>query len=262
MAVSTRVVLITGASSGIGFAAALAFARRGWHVAALARRIDRLEALSVQVSALPAGHGELLTLEADVRDAEALKRAIDAAVARWGRLDAVIANAGLGQRGALAESAWGDLETVMRTNMDGVLHTVQAGIPALRATRGQIVIISSVVSELTTPYTAVYSATKAFVSSIARSLRLELEADGIGVTDMLVGRTQSEFNENRLGQTTQPSGRRGIPVMTAEQVAEGIALAVERRRKRVILRPFDRLLLLAHRLFPEFIGRLALRQYR
>lgn len=258
----TRVILITGASSGIGYATALAFARRGWGVAALARRADRLSELGAAVAALPAGHGDLLPLEADVRDAAALERAVEAALARWGRLDVVVANAGLGQRGALAESAWGDIETVMRTNMDGVLHTVRAGIPAVRTTRGQIVIISSVTSELTTPYTAVYGATKAFVSSIARSLRLELESDGIAVTDMLVGRTGTEFNERRLGQTNQPSGRKGVPVMTPETVAEAIYTAVERRSKRVILRPFDRLLLLAHRLFPMLIGRMALKQYR
>jgi short-subunit dehydrogenase len=146
--------------------------------------------------------------------------------------------------------------------MDGVLHTIRAGIPALKATRGQIVIISSVTSELTTPYTAVYGATKAFVSSIARSLRLEVESDGIAVTDMLVGRTVTEFNERRLGQTSQPSGRKGVPVMTPEMVAEAICTAVERRGKRVILRPFDRLLLFAHRLFPDFVGRMALKQYK
>jgi short-subunit dehydrogenase len=258
----SRVILITGASSGIGYAAALAFARRGWGVAALARRVDRLEALGAAVDALPAEHGELLPLEADVRDAAALGRAVEAALGCWGRLDVVVANAGLGQRGRLAEIAWDDIETVMRTNMDGVLHTIRAGIPALKATRGQIVIISSVTAELTMPYTAVYAATKAFVSSIARALRLELENDGIAVTDMLVGRTSTEFNERRLGQTSNPSGRRGLPVMTAEAVAEAIVAAVERRSKRVILRPFDRLLLLAHRLFPDFIGRLALKQYR
>jgi short-subunit dehydrogenase len=260
---ASRVVLITGASSGIGYAAALAFARRGWQVAALARRMDRLVQLEAAVTALPAPHGDVLALEADVRDAESLVRAVEAAVARFGRLDAVIANAGLGQRGLLAEAQWEDIETLMRTNMDGVLHTIRAGVPALRTSGGgQIVIISSVTSELTTPYTAVYAASKAFVSSIARSLRLELEPDSISVTDMLVGRTESEFNEKRLGQTSKATGRKGVPVMSADTVANAIVDAVEHKRKRVILRPFDHLLLLAHRIMPEVIGRQALKQYR
>lgn len=259
---SARIVLITGASSGIGYASALAFAAQGWHVAALARRADRLEQLGAAVAALPAPHGDLLTLEADVRDPASLNAAVAAALARFGRLDALIANAGLGQRGAVADSAWDDLEVVMRTNMDGVLHSVRAAVPALRQSGGgQIVFISSVSAELTVPYAAVYAASKAFISSIARSLRLELEADNIGVTDMLLGRTDTEFSQSRRGKTGHASTS-GVPVMSAEQVAQAVVTAVEKRQKRVVLRPFDRLLLWANRFIPERIGRQAAKQYR
>jgi short-subunit dehydrogenase len=257
-----RVVMITGASSGIGYAAALAFAGRGWHVVALARRLDRLAQLGKAVAALPDGRGDVLLLEADVRDAAMLTSAVEAAAARFGRVDALIANAGLGQRGALADSAWADIETLLRTNIDGVLHSIRAAVPELRKTRGHIVIVSSVTAELTTPFTAVYGASKAFVSSLARSLRLELEDDGISVTDMLVGRTETEFNQKRLGQQGAASGRKGVPVMSAETVAAALVKATEQRQKRVILRPFDRLLLFAHGLLPGFIGRLAAKQYK
>ncbi|MBE0691072.1 MAG: SDR family NAD(P)-dependent oxidoreductase [Anaerolineae bacterium] len=256
-----HVILITGASSGIGYAAALAFVGHGWHVAALARRVERLTELSQVVSMMRGDHGQLLMLEADVRDAAAMQRAVDQTTARFGRLDALIANAGLGQRGAVADSNWDDLETVMRTNMDGVLHSLRAAIPALRATHGHIVLVSSVTAELTMPYTAVYGATKAFVSSIARSLRFELAADGITVTDMLVGRTESEFSQRRLGQAGRGSRAGGVPVMSTEQVAGAIVRAVERRQRRVILRTFDRLLIWAHRILPGFVGRMAMREY-
>lgn len=259
---TARVVLITGASSGIGYACALAFAARGWQVAALARRVDRLEQLNAAVAALTPPHGDLLALEADVRDAVSLDAAVAAALARFGRLDALIANAGLGQRGAVADSAWDDLEVVMRTNMDGVLHSVRAAVPALRGSGGgQIVFISSVSAELTVPYAAVYAASKAFVGSIARSLRIELEADNIGVTDMLVGRTDTEFSQTRRGKAGRASST-SVPVMSVEQVAQAVVDAVEKRRKRVVLRPFDRLLLWAHRFVPELIGRQAAKQYK
>jgi len=256
-----KVILITGASSGIGYAAALAFARHGWHVAALARRVERLAELTQAVAMMRGDHGQLLALAADVRDAAAMHSAVDQAVAHFGRLNALVANAGLGQRGAVADANWDDLETVMRTNMDGVLHSIRAAIPALRSTRGHIVLVSSVTAELTMPYTAVYAASKAFVSSLARALRLELAADGITVTDMLVGRTESGFSQKRLGQAGRSSRAGGVPVMRPEQVADAIVRAVERRQQRVILRFFDRLLVWAHRLLPGLVGRMAMRQY-
>ncbi len=254
-------ILITGASSGIGYAAALAFARHGWHVIATARRVERLTELEQAVRALPAPHGDLLAVVADVTDAAAMRQAVEQGIARFGRLDALVANAGLGQRGPLVEAAWDDLEIVLRTNIDGVLHTIRAAVPALRAAGGgQIVLISSVAGQLTMPYSATYAATKAFVSSIGRALRLELESDNIGLTDMLVGRTDTEFNEKRRGQGKRTGG--SLPTMTADQVAQAIIRAVERKQQTVILRFFDRLLLWGGLLLPGVMARLARRQYK
>lgn len=259
----TRVAFITGASSGIGYATALEFARQGVHVAVTARRTDRLKELEGAVHALPKPHGEILTLAADVRDAAALQAAVALTMTRFGRLDVVVANAGVGQRGSLADSQWDDLETLIRTNIDGVLHTIRAGVPALRQTGGgHIILISSVVANMTAPYTAAYSASKAFVSSIARSLRLELEADHIWVTDMLVGRTESEFQEKRLGASGYAAKAPRLPVMKTETVARAIVKASKQRKKTVVLRLFDRLIVWGNALVPGIIGWRALKQYK
>jgi short-subunit dehydrogenase len=257
---TSRVTLITGASSGIGYAAALAFARAGTHVIATARRAERLSALVDAVSALPSPHGDVLPVVADVTNAEAMNRAVAQGIEKFGKLDVLIANAGLGQRGALVEAPWDDLEVILRTNIDGVLHSIRATVPAMRQSGGgQIVIISSVGAQTAMPYATTYGATKAFVSSIAKSLRLELETDHIGVTDMLVGRTETEFNTSRRGSARSNSN---LPAMSAEKVAQAIIKAVDRKQQTVVLRPFDRLILFGNIIAPWLIARLAKRQYK
>ncbi len=258
----TPVVLITGASSGIGYAAALAFARRGAKVAVVARRMERLTELEREISALPT-HGDTLAITADVTDSAAMQRAVAQTVERFGRLDVLVANAGVGQRGTVAESDWGDLETVLRTNIDGVLHTIRAAVPALRQSGGgQIVIVSSVAGVVPAPYTSVYGATKAFASSLARSLRFELEADHIGVTELLIGPTDTEFSRSRRGAAGYAAHATPLPSMSAEQVADGIVRAAERHTQTAVLRPFDRLILLVNQVAPGLIGRQALKRYK
>ncbi len=259
MELTGKTALITGASSGIGYATALAFARRGVHIVVTARTLERLEALVSAVGSLPAPHGEILPLAVDVRD----PAAVDAAVQRFGRLDILIANAGVGQRGSLIDSPLEDIQAVFRTNIDGVIFAVRAAVPLMRqAGGGHIVIISSVVANMITPYTASYSASKAAVSSLARALRYELEADHIGVSDLLVGRTATEFNVRRLGAAGYADRAPRLPMMTPEYVAERIVRAVERNHGTVTLRPFDRMIVLINQFLPKLVARRALRQYK
>lgn len=257
----TKVALITGASSGIGYATALLLARHGWHVVGMARRAERLDALAAAIDALPTPHGNFAPVVGDVTRAEDTKQAAAVAEAGWGRLDVLVANAGVGQRGAVVEATWQDLETLLRTNIDGVLHSVRASVPLMRRSGGgHIIMISSVAASLVSPYAATYAASKAFVSSIASSLRLELREDNIRVTDMLVGRTETEFNEKRLGEGKR--SKSNLPAMSADKVAQGVLNALNRPRDTVILRPFDRLIVLGNRLVPALMGYLAKKQYQ
>lgn len=257
----TKVALITGVSSGIGQACTLAFIRDGVHVIGVARRQDRLDALNDEIAALPAPHGDFLGVTGDVTDAASLENAVRLGVERFGKLDILVANAGVGHRGAIADSDWADIQTVLRTNIDGVMHSVRAVVPAMRQNgSGHIITISSVTYNLVSPYAATYAASKAFVSSLANSLRLELEDDHIRITDVLVGRTHTEFNSKRLGEGKRTG--EGVPTMTPETVAEAIVRTTKRHRNTLILRLFDRLLVWGNILIPNIIGRMARKQYR
>jgi len=258
---NSSVALITGASSGIGYAAALAFARHGTNVVAAARRSERLAELEQAINNLPEPHGAVLTVRADVQKAEDMQQAVEQAIRRFGRLDILVANAGIGQRGSLIDSSWHDIETVLRTNIDGVLHSLRAAVPAMRRSGGgQIILISSVMSSMPAPHAATYAASKAFISNLAASLRLELEADNIGVTNLLVGQTHTEFAQKRLGKSGRVASR--LPTMAAEQVADAIVRAADRRQKTVVLRWLDRLIMLGNTLTPGLMGRIARRLYK
>lgn len=256
-----RVVLITGVSSGIGRATALAFIQRGDHVAGMARRSDRLAELAAEIRALPEPHGEFLGMAGDVTQADAMRDAVRQTMERFGRLDVLVANAGVGHRGPLVEADWDGIETLLHTNIDGVLHSIRAAVPAMRQTGGgHIITMSSVTYNLVSPYAAVYAASKAFVTSLAHSLRLELEADNIKVTDFLVGRTDTEFNEKRLGLGKRPG--EGVPTMTPDKVAAAIVRVVDHPRRSVTLRFFDRLTIWGNILLPDVVGRIARKQYK
>lgn len=252
-------VLITGASSGIGWATALEFARRGDHVGVIARRYDRLEALenAARAANLP---GDIFPYAADVRAPEAIERVVADLAAQWARLDVLVANAGIGQRGAIADAEWEDLQAVLRTNIDGVLHSVRAAVPLMRKSGGgHIVTVSSVAASLVTPYATVYAASKACLNAIARGLRVELAPDQIWVTNVLAGQTHTGFAEARRGQPGRVSG---LPTMKPEYVARCIVRETRRRRRTVTLRWFDRALIFGGAYFPWIADRIAASKYR
>jgi 3-hydroxy acid dehydrogenase / malonic semialdehyde reductase len=253
-----RVILVTGASSGVGYETSLAFARRGDRAAATARRADKLAALVGQATGLP---GEIQPYTADVRSADDMQRVVDDLMARWGRLDVLIANAGLGHRGSLIDANWEDLEVVLRTNIDGVLHSIRAAVPAMRKSGGgHIITISSVVSLAPGAHLTVYSASKAALNTIARTLRVELAPDHIWVTNVLLGQTQTEFAASRRGRPGH--GNAKIPSMSAAFVARRIVQESTRRRRTVTLRWFDRLINVAGVFFPVIMDRIVERFYR
>lgn len=248
-----KVVIVTGASAGIGAALARALAQRGAHVVLTARRRERLEALAEELRALP---GERLVLPGDIADEPFCRLLVEETVARFGRLDVLINNAGVGHKSRLAEIPPHDVQTILGTNLTGLLYAGQAALrPMLQQGSGQIVNVSSIVGQRPLPQNALYCATKAAVNFVSRGWRLELRHTPIVITTVYPGRTRTEFDQAKLGGVTQRRG--GV---SAERVARVICHAVERPRAEVYVTWYDWAFAHLNRLFPRLtdwlIGRL------
>jgi short-subunit dehydrogenase len=251
-ALRDRVVVITGASSGIGAATAVACGREGMRVALAARRKERLERVAGDVRA--AG-GEVRVVPTDVCDEAAVQALIDGTVAAWGRLDVLVNNAGIGMLAPTAATSAAEFEAIMRVNYLGTVHGVLAALPHMRRQGGgHIVNVASVVGKRASPFRAAYVASKFAVMGLSEALRMELRQDGIHVTAICPIGTATEFHElevNRLGV----SGRGG-PIQSAEHVARGIVRALRRPRPEVHPYPPARLLFLMNQIAPGLVDRL------
>jgi short-subunit dehydrogenase len=248
------VVVLTGASSGIGAATAVACGRQGMRVALAARRRDRLEHVAEEVRA--AG-GEARVVPTDVRDEAAVRALVDGTVEAWGRLDVLINNAGIGMLALVTQTSAAEFEALMRVNFLGAVYGVLAALPHMRRQRrGHIVNVASVVGKRASPFRAAYVASKFALVGFSEALRMELLEDGIHVTSVCPIGTATEFHdveENRLGV----SGRGG-PIQSAEHVARGIIRALRRPRAEVHPYPLTRLLFLANDVAPSLVDRLLL----
>jgi short-subunit dehydrogenase len=251
-ALRDRVVVITGASSGIGAATAVACGREGMRVAVAARRKEHLERVAADVRA--AG-GEVRVVPTDVCEEAAVQALIDETVAAWGRLDVLVNNAGIGMLAPTASTSAAEFEAIMRVNYLGTVHGVLAALPHMRRQGGgHIVNVASVVGKRASPFRTAYVASKFAVVGLSEALRMELRQEGISVTAICPIGTATEFHElevNRLGV----SGRGG-PIQTAEHVARGIVRALRRPRPEVHPYPPARLLFLMNSLAPGLVDRL------
>jgi NADP-dependent 3-hydroxy acid dehydrogenase YdfG len=183
-----QVVAITGASAGIGAAAARALAAEGALVAVGARRVERLDALVAELD------GAALAVEMDVRDPEASRRMVSATLARFGRLDALVANAGIGAYGGIMDLDDDTLATMMDTNIAGTVWPIRAAVPHFLETgTGDIVIVASVAGLRGAGDEAVYAATKFAQVGLAGGLDRELRAKNIRVSTICPGGTATEF---------------------------------------------------------------------
>ena len=214
----TRTILITGATAGIGEAAARRFTAGGWRVIGTGRRGDRLKALAEDL-------GEaFLPLEVDMLDLAALEN-LAKLEAPWGEIDLLLNNAGLAPpTDPLPDTDWAKIGVVIDTNITGLVALTRSLLPKIVERKGAIINLGSVAG--TYPYKggAVYAGTKAFVHQFTLDLRCDLHGSGVRVTSIEPGMAETEFTIVRTGGDRQASDTlyAGVTPMTAGDLAETI----------------------------------------
>jgi NADP-dependent 3-hydroxy acid dehydrogenase YdfG len=238
-----KVALVTGASSGIGEATAVALAEAGAKVALAARRADRLSDLTARID--KAG-GEALPIEADVTDAGDLARMMEAIAGRWDRLDILVNNAGVMLLSPLAEARAEDLRHMVELNLIALMELTRVALPQLKASRGHIVNVSSVAGRVANPGSSGYSATKFGVVGFSEALRREVYADKVRVTVIEPGLVMTELGDHITNPAMKDNLRQRQAAMEglqSEDIAAAVLYAVSQPPRvnvnEILIRPTD-----------------------
>ena len=255
-----QVVIVTGASSGIGKALALQLADQGATVVLAARRADLLEQVAAECRSLG---GEALAIQTDVADEAQCKALIDKTISRFGRLDMLINNAGLAVIARLED--FSDLRLFRHTmdvNFYGAVQCTYHALSHLKQSCGRIVAVSSLGGKAPLPYNSQYIASKFALHGFLDSLRIELAKDGVSVTIICPSWVVTGFHEAQMDKDGMPKGPHGRAIysknmMTAERCAE-IILRAAYRRQREVLMGFGHLIAWLKLLAPGLLDRIAI----
>lgn len=225
-----KVVFVTGASSGIGAATAMQFARLGAKLALCARRLERLQAMEAELR--DAGAEDLLLLEMDVRDRAAVKRGLDELPEAWRTIDVLVNNAGL-SRGLkkLYEDDIEDWEEMIDTNVKGLLYVTRAIVPGMvERNRGHVINLGSIAGHMAYPNGGVYCATKAAERFISDGLRIDLNGTAVRVTSIDPGMVETDFSNVRFRGDEQRAAKtyQNVDPLQAEDIADAIVWAATR----------------------------------
>lgn len=248
MQLNAKVVLITGASEGIGAACAAAFRSRGARLSLIARSEEKLR--------LVAKDGDLITAgdlrSSAVRD-DFVRRTID----RFGRADILVNNAGVGLYVPASRASLEETRAMFELNVFAPIHLVQLVLGHMRAHRsGMIVNVSSIAGKVTLPWFTLYSASKYALGALSDGLRMELRSEGIHCLTVCPGYVKTGFQRNVLsGHPPDLSGWRARSAITPEKCAAAIVRGVERDARTVVTPRRGWILIALARMFPSLVDR-------
>lgn len=190
--IENKTALITGGSHGIGYGVAESLLRENVKVAITSRSQQAADAAAAELRKM--GKGEVIGIASDVRDMLSQQKAVDAVVERWGKLDALIANAGLGHFGSIEELTPEQWNETIDTNLTGVFYSIKASIPALKKSRGYIITMASLAGTNFFAGGSAYNASKFGLVGFTQAVMLDLRNYGIKVSTIMPGSVATEFS--------------------------------------------------------------------
>lgn len=254
--VAARSAIITGASSGIGWAMAMELAAKGYRLALAARRKDRLDDLAARCR--EAGSPEALALPTDVADEAQVKALVDQAADRFGRIDAMVNNAGYGIFSRVHETTSEQMRRIFDVNYFGLFFGCRAVAPIMiRQKSGHIFNVSSVIGKRGTPFHGAYCATKFAIAGLTESMRVEMRPYHVRVTLVCPALTETEFfDHSRGGDSARSSFVQFNKLMPASAVARRMVACMGRRRPEIVFTAGGKFLTVLATLAPGLADRI------
>ncbi|HEY1938299.1 MAG TPA: SDR family NAD(P)-dependent oxidoreductase [Candidatus Angelobacter sp.] len=253
MKLEGKVAVITGASMGIGEAIAKLFLQQGAKVVLCARDLSRTKEAEQRLG----GGANTLSVACDVSRRDQVDALVKAAVAKFGRIDIFVNNAGFGLNDAVADMDMAELRRMFDTNFFGAVDCMQAVIPIMRQQGGgDIVNISSVSGHISTPYMSGYAATKHAMNAIGKAARIELQRHNINVLTVCPGYIATDFVKNMSkGKNPQRVGSSVKYAVTADVVADATLEGLLKRKREVIVPKFYKIFIKLYQTSPGMVER-------
>jgi short-subunit dehydrogenase len=251
-----KVVIVTGASSGIGEACAIAFANKGAKLVLAARNLDKLKVVEAKIKALG---GDVLSVKCDVSIQEDCKALTEQAIAQFGKIDVLINNAGISMRAVFNDMELDVMEQIMGINFFGTVYCTKYALPYILKNKGSVVGVSSIAGYVGLPARTGYSASKYAMQGFLDALRTENLRTGLHVMVACPGFTASNIRNTALskdGSAQSESPRDEGKMMTAEQVATYIVNGVERKKRTLVLTSQGKLVVLLNKFFPKMVEKM------
>ena len=254
-----KVVVVTGASMGIGESIAKEFADPGASVVLVARNTERLEAARVRV-----GGPNTVAVPGDVTRREDLERVLATTLSRFGRVDVWVNNAGHGLLDSVAQMDLAECRRMFEINLFAVIQAMQLVAPVMQKQgSGAIINISSVAGYIAVPYMAAYGATKRALNAITRGARMELEKSGVRVINVCPGYIATDFAQNAVkGRERYRLGVAARTGITPDRVARAVLSAYRNNKREVVVPWKDRLSILLYQLAPGIVEGMMKRMLR